>query len=161
MWTWKNSSAIAPRARAAGRRGPASPTILTPRRSGRSTPRSRCTPCRCSRRARRRKPRRSPTRRCSSARTGERLTRCSKSWSGKRAVPFAWTPGAASCASDARAGTRSPAGFRKSSAIRSESLGANVGALTADKLGAPLQWGTKDAPPEYFVLVGAVLTKGE
>ena len=42
-----------------------------------------------------------------------------------------------------------------------ESLGANVGALAADKLGAPLQWGTKDAPPEYFVLVGAVLTKGE
>ena len=42
-----------------------------------------------------------------------------------------------------------------------ESLGANVGALVADKLGAPLQWGTKDAPPEYFVLVGAMLTKGE
>ena len=42
-----------------------------------------------------------------------------------------------------------------------ESLGANVGALAADKLGAPLQWGTKDAPPDYFVLVGAVLTKGE
>ena len=37
----------------------------------------------------------------------------------ERAVPFAWTPDAASCASDARAGTRSPAGFRKSSAIRS------------------------------------------
>ena len=70
-------------------------------------------------RARRRKARRSPPRRCSSARTGERLTRCSKSGSGKRAVPFAWTPDAASCASDARAGTRSPAGFRKSSAIRS------------------------------------------
>ena len=42
-----------------------------------------------------------------------------------------------------------------------ESLGANVGALTADKLGAPLRWGTKDAPSEYFVLVGALLTKGE
>ena len=42
-----------------------------------------------------------------------------------------------------------------------ESLGANVGALAADKLGAPLQWGTRNAPPEYFVLVGAVLTKGE
>lgn len=42
-----------------------------------------------------------------------------------------------------------------------ESLGANVGALAADKLGAPLQWGTKDAPPEYFVLVGALLMKGE
>ena len=42
-----------------------------------------------------------------------------------------------------------------------ESLGANVGALAAYKLGAPLQWGTKDAPPEYFVQIGAVLTKGE
>ena len=40
-----------------------------------------------------------------------------------------------------------------------ESLGGNVGAIAADKLGAPLLWGTKDAPPEYFVLVGAVLTK--
>ena len=38
---------------------------------------------------------------------------------------------------------------------------AYVGALAADKLGAPLQWGTKDAPPEYFVQIGAVLTKGE
>ena len=42
-----------------------------------------------------------------------------------------------------------------------ESLGANVGALAADKLGAPLQWGTRNAAPEYFVLVGALLTKGE
>lgn len=160
MWTWKNSSAIAPRARAAGRRGPARPTILTPRRSGRSTPRSRCTPCRCSRRARRRKPRRSPTRRCSSARTGERLTRCSKSGSGKRAVP---SPGRRRCLVCERCARRDkePCRFPESSAIRSNRLGANVGALAADKLGAPLQWGTKDAPPEYFVLVGAVLTKGE
>lgn len=42
-----------------------------------------------------------------------------------------------------------------------ESLGANVGALATDRLGTPLLWGTKDAPPEYYVLVGAVLTKGE
>ena len=85
------------------------------------------------------------------------MTRCSKSGSGKRAVPFAWTPDAASCASDAEEPCRFPEKLRYSL----ESLGANVGALAADKLGAPLQWGTKDAPPEYFVLVGAVLTKGE
>ena len=86
--------------------------------------------------------------------------RCSKSGSGKRAVPFAWTPGAASCASDARR-DEEPCRFPKKLRYSLESLGANVGALAADKLGAPLQWGTKDAPPEYFVLVGAVLTKGE
>ena len=83
------------------------------------------------------------------------MTRCSKSGSGKRAVPFAWTPGAASC------GDEEPCRFPEKLRYSLESLGANVGALAADKLGAPLQWGTKDAPPEYFVLVGAVLTKGE
>ena len=42
-----------------------------------------------------------------------------------------------------------------------ESLGGNVSALAADKLGAPVLWGSREAPPEYFVLVGAVLTKEE
>ena len=44
---------------------------------------------------------------------------------------------------------------------RLESLGGNVSALAADKLGAPVLWGSREAPPEYFVLVGAVLTKEE
>ena len=42
-----------------------------------------------------------------------------------------------------------------------ESLGGNVAALAADKLHAPLLWGSREAPPEYFLLAGAVLTKGE
>lgn len=39
-----------------------------------------------------------------------------------------------------------------------ESLGGDVAALAAEKLGVPLRWGTKDAPAEYYVLVGALLT---
>lgn len=58
-------------------------------------------------------------RRCSSARTGERLTRCSKSGSGKRAVPFAWTRAVPRVRAMRAPGPRNPAGFRKSSAIRS------------------------------------------
>lgn len=42
-----------------------------------------------------------------------------------------------------------------------ESLGGDVGALSAEKLGVPILWGSREAPPEYYVLVGALLIKEE
>ena len=54
-----------------------------------------------------------------------------------------------------------PCRFPEEKRYSLESLGAAVGTLAADVLHTPLLWGSETEPPEYFVLVGALLREKE
>ncbi len=54
-----------------------------------------------------------------------------------------------------------PCRFPRETRYSLESLGAAVGALTEEILHTPLRWGKEGQPPEYFVLVGALLRERE